>query len=337
MDRLKVAVIGVGHLGRVHASLYASMPEVELIGVVDTDPAQAERVARELNVPAYTTHQPLLRLVQAVSIAVPTRHHFAVASHFLANGVPVLLEKPMTTTLQEAQQLVALSREHAAALQIGHVERFNPAVIAIRKHLDHPRYIEADRIGPFSFRSTDIGVVLDLMIHDLDIVLDLVESDVESIVAIGFPVLSANEDIANARLTFQNGCVANLTASRVSPKVMRKIRLFQRDAYISLDYEARKAQVYRKAPGLAAGIPIPAPVDPATADQLKKSLFEKFLTVTDVHIDEQEPLRMELASFVQCVREHTEPLVSGEKGMRAIAVAVRILDQINAHQRELQG
>lgn len=335
-DSVKVAVIGVGHLGRIHASLYASMPEVQLAGVVDVNAAQAERVGRELRVPSFTSYQPLLRQVQAVSVAVPTQHHFAVASHCLSNGIAVLVEKPMTTTLEEAQQLVDLSRRHGAILQVGHVERFNPAVVAVKKFLSRPRYIEADRIGPFSFRSTDIGVVLDMMIHDLDIVLDLVPSEVESVEAIGFSVLTTKEDIANARLSFRDGCVANLTASRVSPKTLRKIRLFQRDAYISLDYEARKAQVYRRAPGVEAGSVPLRPTDPATADRLKKSLFTKYLNITDVKIDEREPLRMELAAFVQSVRDGSEPVVTGEMGMRAIAVAMRILDEIAAHQRELE-
>jgi len=337
MNPLKVAVIGVGHLGRIHAAIYASMPEVELVGVADVDEQQARQVADQLGVPAHTGHRPLLRQAEAVSIAVPTRYHFAVASDFLSNGVPVLLEKPMTTTLEEAHELVNLARRERVALQVGHIERFNPALIAIQSYLHRPRYIEADRIGPFSFRSTDIGVVLDLMIHDLDIVLDLVGSEVQSVEAVGFPVLSANEDIANARLVFQNGCVANLTASRVSPKVMRKIRLFQRDAYISLDYDARRAQVYRRAPGIEPGSAIPGALDPDTADKLKSSVFDKLLTVTEVPIDEREPLQLELASFAQCVREGTEPVVSGEKGMRAIAVAVRVLKQVAAHQAELQG
>ncbi len=335
-DRVKVAVIGVGHLGRIHASLYASMPEVELAGVVDVNAAQAEKVGRELGVPAFTSYQPLLRKVQAVSVAVPTRHHFAVASHCLSNGIAVLVEKPMTGTLEEAQQLVDLSRRQGAILQVGHVERFNPAVVAVKRYLSRPRYIEADRIGPFSFRSTDIGVVLDLMIHDLDIVLDLVPSEVESVEAIGFSVLSTKEDIANARLRFRDGCVANLTASRVSPKTLRKIRLFQRDAYISLDYEARKAQVYRRAPGVETGSVPLVPSDPATADRLRKSLFTKYLNITDVEIDEREPLRMELAAFVKSVRDGTEPVVTGEMGMRAIALAMRILDEIATHQREFE-
>jgi len=337
MESIKVGVIGVGHLGRIHASIYASMPEVDLVGVADVDQAQAKEVGQHLNTNYSTDYRQLLRQAQAVSIAVPTRHHFAIAHHFLSNGIPVLIEKPMTTTLEEAQQLVDLARSKSVALQVGHVERFNPAVIAVQEYLSAPRYIEADRIGPFSFRSLDIGVVLDVMIHDLDIVLDLVNSEVQSIEALGFPVLSNNEDVANARLTFRNGCVAALTASRVSPKVMRKIRLFQRDTYISLDYGERKAQIYRLAPNIDAGNIFDSNMDPNTADQLRDSLFEKFVTVTDVDIDEQEPLRMELRSFIECVRNQTEPVVSGEKGMRAIAIAVRILDQIAAKQKEIRG
>ncbi|MFW6164256.1 MAG: Gfo/Idh/MocA family protein, partial [Planctomycetota bacterium] len=240
-QRLRVAVVGAGHLGRHHARLYAAIPQADLVGVADIDPDRAQAVAQAYGARAATDYHELLDAVDAASVAVPTEAHFAVARDFIEQGKPVLIEKPFTRSLEEADELLALADERGVPIHVGHVERFNPAFLAAQRHITTPLYIDCDRVGIFTFRSLDIGVVLDLMIHDLDILLDLVEGPVETVEAVGVPVISGHEDIANARLTFASGCVADLTASGVATRAVRKLRFFQPDAYISLDYAERRA------------------------------------------------------------------------------------------------
>ena len=301
---LRVAVIGVGHLGRHHARLLGSMPSVSLQAVVDLDLARAEAAAKPSGAEALTDWRGLIGRVDAVTIAVPTIGHREIAVPLLLAGIPVLVEKPMAATLAEADEMIAAAARTGVALAVGHTERFNPAVVAARPLLDDPRFIEVHRLGVFPERSLDIDVVLDVMIHDLDVVLSLVPSEVESIEAVGVPVLTGRVDIANVRLRFANGCIANLTASRISRDRVRKIRFFQPAGYLSIDYAQQKVEAWR----LTAG-PGGAP-----------SIVGGELPVTN-----EEPLALELADFVDAVASRRPPGVPGEQGRRALALADRIV------------
>jgi predicted dehydrogenase len=304
---LKIAVIGVGHLGRHHARILSSLPGVTLVAVVDRNRARAEEIAAANGTRALTEYRDLLGEVDAVTIAVPTELHAEIGCAFLAAGVPALIEKPLARTLEEADALIAAAADADVTLAVGHTERFNPAVMAARPLLNDPRFVEVHRLGTFPERSLDIDVVFDLMIHDIDIVLSLVKSDVESIEAVGVPVLTSRVDIANARLRFANGCVANLTASRISRERVRKIRFFQPMAYLSIDYAAQKLEVWRLVKG---GGPVPA------------------IEGGESPVESQEPLRNELADFVAAAGARRAPLVTGEDGRRALALAQRIADRM---------
>jgi len=316
MNRIRVGVIGVGHLGREHARIYAALPDCVLTGVADIHEGRGRDIATRHGVPLFARPEDLLGQVDAVSVAVPTRAHFEVAKPFLERGIPCLVEKPITATIEEADAMVALARSRGAILQIGHVERFNPAVQAyFRDFRIVPRFIEAQRISPYPFRSTDVGVVLDLMIHDLDIVLSFVRSPLARVSAVGLPVLSNKVDIANARLEFENGAVANLTASRVSlGDAVRKIKIFQHESYISIDYQAQKMAVFTLGPG--------DPLNPMSR-----------IRVEEVSLDRQDALAEEIRSFVDCVRTRSAPPVSGEEGRRALAVALQVLERIERTPR----
>jgi len=302
MNKLKVAVIGVGHLGSIHARIYKQIPTCELAGVCDINKPRLDEVSSRLRVPGYLDYRELFDQAQAVSVATPTKLHFEIASDFLRHNIHTLVEKPFTTNLQEADALIKLAQEKQLILQVGHVERFNSAFSATQKIIQEPKFIECHRLSPFPNRSLDVGVVLDIMIHDIDIILGLVPSKIKNIESVGINVLTPFEDIANSRITFENGCVANLTASRVSDEIMRKIRIFQENTYISLDYKEAKANVYRKS-GLS-------------------------IAKENLPIEKEEPLPKELSSFIDCVREHKEPLVSGPVAREALAVALSIQDQI---------
>jgi predicted dehydrogenase len=312
MKRLRVGVIGVGHLGQHHARLYAGLSGAVLEGVVDTEPDRAKSVADRYGTTVYPDAASLLGKVDAVSVAVPTTAHHAVVKRCLEAGVHVLVEKPITVTEEEARDLVDLARDKGRVLQVGHIERFNPAIRAVRKHITTPGFIESHRLSPFGERGTDVDVVLDLMIHDLDMVLSFAPGPVEDIRAAGVPVLSSSVDIANARIAFQSGCVANLTASRVSMTRMRKLRLFQRDAYISVDYQARQGIICRRRIGRGGRPEIESePVQAA----------------------DEEPLRLQLESFVRAAATGGQPEVSGEDGVAALALAHRVLEAIGAFMR----
>ena len=300
---LRVAVIGVGHLGRHHARLLSAIPGVELSAVVDTNRARAEEIAAASGTRAHTDYHDVLGRVDAVTLAVPTELHTEVALPFLEAGVAVLVEKPMARSVAEADELIAAAARTGALLAVGHTERFNPAVLAARTRLADPRFIEVHRLGTFPERSLDIDVVFDLMIHDLDIVLSFVDSEVESIEAVGVPVLTGRVDIANVRIRFVNGCIANLTASRISRDRVRKIRFFQPEAYLSIDYAAQKLEVWRLVTGNG-----PAPS----------------IQGGEVPVQNQEPLKCELEDFVDAVVAGRRPLVPGEEGRRALALAKQI-------------
>ena len=300
--KVRLAVIGVGVHGARHAEVFGAMPDVELVGVADTNEATARAVAAAHDTTPATDFRTLLDRVDAVSIAVPASAHYAVAGACLERGIHVFLEKPIAETTEQASKLIELVRGKPVVFQVGHVERFNPAITALERIVNRPRFIEAHRLCTYSPRITDVGVVMDLMIHDLEVVLHLVRVPVTSLSAIGVNVLSRTEDIANARLEFQNGCIANITTSRVSPEPLRKIRIFQEDAYISLDYRAQEGLIYRKQNGQIVREPVPTEKD--------------------------QPLKLELAAFVECVRRGGSPRVDGEQATRALELALDILADI---------
>jgi len=316
---VRVGVVGVGHLGQHHARVFAGLPGVVLAGVADVDPARRADVAARFGVPGFADHRALLGGVDAASVAVPTRHHAAVVADLLAGGADVLVEKPIADSVDEADAMVARAAAAGRILQVGHIERFNGAVRAMQRLVDGPGFIEVHRLSPYAGRGTDVDVILDLMIHDIDIVLSLVRSPILEMHAVGVPVLTDQVDIANARLQFASGCVANLTASRVSATRMRKIRLFQRDAYLSVDYAAQEIALYRRLP------PDPAGGDGGGGGRLPRIVRE------DVPIERVEPLQAELESFVACVRERRRPVVSGEDGRDALRVAEEIRRRLEEH------
>ncbi|MCC7123348.1 MAG: Gfo/Idh/MocA family oxidoreductase [Acidobacteria bacterium] len=301
---LRVGVIGVGHLGRHHARVMASLPDVSLVGVVDADTSRAAEVAAAHNTRVVASVENLIGQVDAVTVAVPTEAHAAVALPLMTAGIHVLVEKPMTRSLTEADALLKAARDAGVVLAVGHIEHFNPAVQAARSHITAPRFIEVHRLGTFPERSLDIDVVFDLMIHDIGLVLELVGSEVTAIDAVGVPVLTPRVDIANARLTFANGCIANLTASRISRDQTRKIRFFQQNTYLSIDYKAQEVEVWRL-------VPQPGAMPKIDGGKL------------DVQRD--EPLKRELMDFVQAVRERRAPGVTGEQGRAALVLATEIV------------
>ena len=329
MEKLKIAVIGTGHLGKEHARIYSEIPEVSLVGVVDIDKNTGEAVAQRCNTKYYSSFKEILNRVDAASVVVPTKSHYEITKELLKNGIHVLVEKPMTGTVSEAEDLIKLSKETSAILQPGYIERFNPAIEAIQKLDITLKFIECHRLSPFTFRSADIGVVLDLMIHDIDIILDLSKSKVKKIDAVGVGVISDKEDIANARIQFENGCVANITASRVSFEPMRKIRLFSENSYISLDYHKQEAIIYRKSPELTPKSIITENTDISTIKDLKSFVFGDLLKIERIKMNNQEPLRKELESFVSCINNDEQPVVSGEDGIKAIKAATIINEEIS--------
>ncbi|HML78882.1 Gfo/Idh/MocA family oxidoreductase [Geobacter sulfurreducens] len=308
-DKLRTAVIGVGYLGQFHAEKYAQLPDSELVAVVDTDMNRAAEVAAKVGASPCTDYRELLDRVDAVSIVVPTQYHFEVARAFLDRGVHVLLEKPITTTIDEADELIRIADERKAVFQVGHLERFNPVVMALDELLTGPRFIESLRIAPFKPRGTDVNVVLDLMIHDIDIIQHIIDSPVKQVNSIGAPVFTDEEDIANARIQFENGCVANVTASRISLKSERKMRIFQADSYITVDFQNKSLAVFRKGSGeMFPGVPNVA---------MDQKTFEQ-----------GDALKSEIASFLDCIRTGATPVVSGRDGKRALETALMITKQL---------
>jgi predicted dehydrogenase len=309
MSSTRCAVIGVGYLGKFHAQKYAALPNAELIAVVDTNPQQAAAVAADCNCRAITDYADLLGRVEAVSIAVPTTLHFKIAQEFLNHGTHVLLEKPITTTVSQAVELNRIAREKGVILQVGHLERFNAALMDLADRRMAPLFIESHRLAPFKPRATDVNVVLDLMIHDIDIILDMVRSPVKSLAASGAQVLSQAIDIANARIEFENGCVANVTSSRVSMKTERKMRIFQQNAYISVDFQNRGLAVHRVGEReMFPGIPE--------------------ITSEESFFEESDALRSEIIAFLDAIQNGAPVIVTGEDGQRALETAIRITDLV---------
>jgi len=308
MKKIKVAVIGVGHLGKIHARIYSECKDVQLFGICDIDTEKAKLQAQNFNCISFSDYKQCLNKVDAVSIAAPTSNHFKIAKYFLGNKVHVLVEKPITTTTEEAEKLIKLAKINKRVLQVGHVERFNPAIKTIKGLCKNPKFIECHRLSPYPKRGTDINVVLDLMIHDIDIILTLVRSPLKTCQAVGINVLSSCEDIANSRLEFKNGTVCNITASRISDDVMRKLRIFQKNSYISLDYASQKINFYKK-----------------TATSIIKK---------EINVSKKEPLVEEIHSFVECIKKGKQPIVCGQDAKNALHLAHYITKQIRKSRKK---
>jgi predicted dehydrogenase len=327
MNKLKVGVIGTGHLGKLHTKMFKSIDNCELVGVFDSNPSQAKAVSDEYKVPAETSIENLLKKVDAVSIAATTTAHHELAKKCFEFGIHVFIEKPITATIKEAEELVEIAEEKNLNLQVGHIERFNPALVSMERYIKEPKFIQTDRLAQFNPRGTDVAVVLDLMIHDIDIILSLVKSDVVDVQANGVAVVSDHLDIANARLQFANGAVANVTASRISQKKLRKMRIFQQDSYVALDFITGVAEAYRL-------LPPDAQVEPTlisfgeigVGDKRKKLVYEQ------PEQKELNALQYELQLFVNSVLNKTKPVVSGVDGLRALKVAQIIIQKIEGQR-----
>ena len=305
MSEIRTAVIGVGYLGKFHAQKYSQLKNSKLLAVVDKNFEIAKEVATSTGCTAITDYRELLGQVDAVSIAVPTDLHFDVAKEFLTHQSHVLVEKPITTTLEQADKLIALAKQNDRIIQVGHLERFNPAMVALEQQLTEPKFIESHRLAPYNPRGTEVNVVLDLMIHDIDIILDIVDSEVEKIDASGTAVLSQDIDIANARIVFKNGCVANVTASRASSKTDRKMRIFQNDAYLSVDFQNRELAIYRKGnTEMHPGIPN--------------------IDIQTYLYDKSDALLTEIDHFITSIKDGSSPKVTGHDGRRALQTAIQI-------------
>jgi predicted dehydrogenase len=299
-DRIRIGIVGAGSIGKNHARIYAELEGVDFAAVLDTNPETARAISDQYGAKVIGTLDEFAELVDAATVATPTPDHFRIGMKLLSRGKHLLIEKPITETPEQAQELVKLAQERSLILQVGHVERFNPVLSVLEERLTRPRFIEAHRLSPYPFRSVEIGVILDLMIHDLEIILHLVRSPVKSIDAVGVTVLSKGEDIANARIRFQNGCVANVTASRIHMEKTRKIRVFQEDAYLSLDYQNQSGEMHR--------------------------LIDGKIVREAVEINKDEPLKRELQSFVECSRAGIQPVVTGSEAAAALALAIEITE-----------
>jgi predicted dehydrogenase len=332
MRALRLGVIGVGHLGKEHARILSGLPDVELVGVADVNLIQATTVAQRCATKAYTDYSSLLPEVDAAVIAVPASQHRAVAAELLCRGIPVLVEKPLARNLQEADELVALSKVQDAILQVGHIERFNPAFEALQNRSLTPKYVNCERLGGYTGRSTDVGAVLDLMIHDIDLLLALVRRPVQQVDAFGLSVLGGHEDIARARLLFEDGCVADLSASRVAAAPLRRMQVWGPEGFADVDFSRRHLSLLQPSVGLCqhrAGV---RRFDAATLATLKQDLFGRHLQVRELGCNTGDQLTRELQDFVHCVRTGDRPRVSGEEGREAIALAARILECIRTHR-----
>ena len=306
---LKVAVVGVGHLGKWHADKYAAAADCELLAVVDTNIDNAREIARKHGADAYSDYRDIILLVDAISLVVPTSLHYKIAREFLEAGIHCLIEKPITETVTEAESLIEIAQHRDLVLQVGHIERFNSVMIGIEENIDKPLFLESTRLAPFTTRATDVSVILDLMIHDIDIILDLIDSPIKRISASGISVLSETIDIANARIEFENHCVANVTASRISRKRERKLRIFQKNAYLSADFQEKILAVNRK----------------GTTDN---DAGFKDITHEELRFEDNDALNLEVLDFINAIKSASQPTVNGEAGRRALETAIAITGQI---------
>lgn len=330
MNQLSVGVIGVGHLGSLHAKMYAQLQSVRLAGVYDLDNSRAEKIAGEYNTKAFPTVEGLLAEVEAVSIATPTQAHYDAAKNAIEHGIHCLIEKPITATIEQARTLVDAAAAKKVKLQIGHIERFNPAILALEPYQINPLFIESHRLAQFNPRGSDVAVVLDLMIHDIDLILSLVKSPVERIDANGIAVISDTPDIANARLQFKSGCVANVTASRISQNKMRKMRLFQQDAYISLDFAQGLAEVFRL---VDEDTPNTRPT--MRLGKIDQGQHKRLIIYEQPEVKEVNALKYELEQFIESVRKDVDPPVTGRDGLQALEVAQEILQAIESQKMKI--
>jgi predicted dehydrogenase len=330
MNKLNVGVIGTGHLGKLHVKMFNEIDNCNLIGIYDSDDAQAKLVSGEFNVKVFDSVDSLLKNVDAVSIAATTIAHYDLAKQCLNTGKHIFIEKPITATIPQAEEIVELAESLKLNLQVGHIERFNPALISMEKYIFDPKFIQTDRLAHFNPRGTDVAVVLDLMIHDIDIILSLIKSQVKNIEASGVAVVSDNIDIANARIQFENGAVANVTSSRISQKKMRKMRIFQRDGYVSLDFITGESEVYRL-------LPVDQNVDPnfLSFGEIGVGKKKKRLVYEQPVQKEINALKYELQLFPDSILKNKEPVVSGADGLRALKIAKIIIDKIENSKVEL--
>lgn len=330
MNKIKVGVIGTGHLGALHTKMFKQIENCELVGIYDSNPEQAKSISQQFNVSSYSDFDFLISKVQAVSIAATTSAHYEIAKKCFEIGAHVFIEKPITATIEEGEELVKLANEKKLILQVGHIERFNPGLVSLEKYINNPKFIQSDRLSQFNPRGTDVAVVLDLMIHDIDIILSLVKSDVKQIDASGVAVVSDHIDIANARIVFENGAVANVTASRISQKKMRKMRMFQKDTYIALDFVTGVSEVYRLLPlGGESSANAISFGEIGVGDKKRKLIYEQ------PEHKELNALEYELQLFVNSVAERKKPVVSGEDGLKALKVAEIIIQKIEESKVKL--
>jgi len=332
MSRLRLAVVGAGHLGRIHARLASALPDIQLTAVVDPVEAARSRVADEFGAQAMADYRELFGLVDAAIVAAPTSHHFQLASELLRGGLHVLVEKPITTTVEEAAQLVRSARNRQLVLQVGHVERFNPAFTSVQEKLYDPKFIDAHRLSGYTFRSTDVGVVLDLMIHDIDVVLNLVQSPVEQIEAVGVSVLSGHEDMVNARLRFASGCVANLTASRVSHTNRRSMQVFTSQCCANINFADRCTSLIEPSEEVLSRAFDEKSLNPAQQEHFRENLFAELLRKHDLPTPDVNAIEEEQLDFAKAIRTGAQPCVTGSDGLDALSVAHTILEQVAAHQ-----
>ena len=334
MNRLRLAVIGTGALGRHHARILSNMSDVELVAAVDPNEANGRAVADACGTTWLADYSSLWGRIDAAVVVVPTTLHLAVARDFISRGIPLLVEKPLAATVEQGRELVELSRRHNTILQVGHVERFNPAIQTAWRNVDAPRYIRAERLSPYSFRSIDIGVTHDLMIHDLDLLLSQVTAPLRKLEAWGICLMGGREDIVQARLFFENGCIADLSASRVHPEARRAFHIWSAQSCISADLNAKKVTRYAVTPSLMYG---QSPVEQARTagadiSQLKQQVFDKWINVTELEVQDHDALTAELSHFLHCVRTSESPLVDGEQGLRALELAEQIVAAVEVHQ-----
>ncbi|MCU0704729.1 MAG: Gfo/Idh/MocA family oxidoreductase [Fimbriiglobus sp.] len=333
MTRLKVAVVGVGHLGQHHARILSTFPDVDLVGVVDAHPEQAAKVAKLCRTRPFASHEPLVSLVDAVSIATPTVAHHPVAAQFLRAGVPVLVEKPICQTVAQADELVAIAAASGVPFQVGHIERFNPAFEELVKRPITAKFIEAERHGPYTGRSVDIGAVLDLMIHDIDLLIALVRSPVREVQAVGAAVFGGHEDMVNARLIFESGCVAHVTASRIAARPKRRMRIWAPEGYAGIDFVTRRLHMVQQSDNLRQNGLHPERMDAPARARLKDDVWGKHLEIVGIDGDRKwDQLTSELRHFVDCVKSGSTPRVTGEDGREALSIAERVLASVRSHQ-----
>jgi predicted dehydrogenase len=331
MKKLKIAVIGAGRLGGFHAQKLAKMPDVELAGIVDPIPESRRRVAAECLCPEFADHLSLLGRIDAAVIASPTACHCQLAKEFLQANAHLLVEKPLCLGSRQADDLVALAKKRKLVLQVGHVERFNPAFSASLSHLGDPKYIETVRTSPFTFRSTDVGAVLDLMIHDLDLVLSIVHARVQKVEAVGLAVVGKDEDVANARIQFQNGCAANLTVSRVSREAVRRMKVWSSQAFTDIDFAARTSTIVRPSETLRQGAFHLDGLSPSQVEEHRRTFAADHLPCEQLQFEAVDALALEVSDFVDAIRTPRQPLVDGQAGRNAVALAETILDRIRVN------